>query len=247
MVKVRWGAGAWLCALLLGLAYPQGVLGTDARSSSGTGVIVGFVRIAGEIPKPSHLEITKSKDVCRDVPDESLVIGPDNGVRYAVVRLKGAPKGAAAEGAEATAELDNAGCRFVPHVQTMGVDQFLLLKNTDPILHTAHALFHGGQPQFNVGLYPGRVVRKPMVAPGVVKIICEVHPWMSAYIVVTDQPYHAVTDVYGEYQIREVPPGTYQLEVWHERLGTQVQKVQVKAGETSKVDFTLSSGQGAGQ
>jgi hypothetical protein len=247
MVKLRWGAGAWLCAVVLSLAAQPSALGADVPSSSRAGVIAGFIRIAGEIPKPSHPEITKSKDVCKDVPDETLVIGPGNGVRYAVVTLKGAPTGAAAEGADATSELDNAGCRFVPHVQVMGVDQFLLLKNTDPILHTAHALFHGGQPQFNVGLYPGRAVRKPMVAPGVVKIICEVHPWMSAYVVVTDQPYHAVTDVYGEYQIRDVPPGTYQLEVWHELLGTRVQKVEVKAGETSKVDFTLSSSQGAGQ
>jgi hypothetical protein len=92
---------------------------------------------------------------------------------------------------------------------------------TDPILHTAHALFTSGQPQFNVGLYPGKVSRKPLVTPGVVKIICEVHPWMSAYIVVTDHPYYSVTDVYGEYLISDIPAGSYRLKVWHETLGTE--------------------------
>ena len=82
-----------------------------------------------------------------------------------------------------------------------------------PILHTASTLyFTGGQPQFNVGLYPGKVSRKPLVSPGVVKIICEVHPWMSAYIVVTDHPYYSVTDVYGEYLISDIPAGSYTAE-----------------------------------
>jgi hypothetical protein len=127
----------------------------------------------------------------------------------------------------------------------MSVGQFLLIKNTDPILHTAHAYFPEGQPHFNVGLYPGRVSRKPIVAPGVVKIVCEVHPWMSSFLVVTEHPYHAVTDAYGEYDVRDVPPGNYKLKVWHERLGTQEKAVEVKAGGVSKIDFVLEAGKGA--
>ncbi len=198
----------------------------------------------GSSPKLPPLEIVKAKDVCKDVPNETLVIGPERGIRYAVITLEGLPASEPAEG-EGVHELDNAGCRFVPHVQVMQVDQSLVLKNTDPILHSVHAFFQGAQPQFNVGLFPGKIVRKPIVSPGVVKLLCEVHPWMSAWIIVTDNPYHAVTDLHGEYQIGDVPPGTYRLKVWHERLGTQEKKVEVKAGATSKVDFTLSQSQGA--
>jgi hypothetical protein len=78
-----------------------------------------------------------------------------------------------------------------------------------------------------------------------VKIVCEVHPWMSAYIHVTEHPYHAVTDIYGEYEIRDVPPGSYRLKVWHESLGVQERQVEVKGGTPSRVDFTLSSPSGA--
>src|SRR5439155_15782332 len=95
---------------------------------------------------------------------------------------------------EAVHELDNVGCRFVPHVVAASVGQFVIFKNSDPILHTAHAYFSGDQPQFNVGLYPGRVSRKPRIVSGMVKIICEVNPWMSAYVGVTDHHYHAVTE-----------------------------------------------------
>jgi plastocyanin len=146
---------------------------------------------------------------------------------------------------ETVHELDNVKCRFSPHVQAASVGQFVLLKNSDPILHTAHAVFANEQPQFNVGLYPGRVSRKPLVAAGVVKIRCEVHPWMSAYIVVTEHPYHAISDIYGEYELADVPPGVYQLKVWHESLGTQEKRVEVKPGAKQQLDFTFTPSLGA--
>ena len=203
------------------------------------GTIRGSVKIDGKVPKLPPLQITKYKEICRDVPNESLLVGPGQGVRYAVVTLEGITRGKAVE-KEAVHEMDNLGCRFVPHVLASSVGQFVVFKNSDPILHTVHALFTSGQPQFNIGLYPGKVSRKPLVTPGVVKIVCEVHPWMSAYIVVTDHPYYSVTDVYGEYLINEIPAGSYRLKVWHETLGVQEKTVEVKAGGSQNVDFVLS-------
>jgi plastocyanin len=201
--------------------------------------IRGTVKVEGKLPNLPPLQITKSKEICKNVPNETLIVGPGQGIRYAVVTLEGITKGVAVE-KEAVYELDNLACRFVPHVSAASVGQFVVFKNSDPILHTAHALFTGGQPQFNVGLYPGKVSRKPLVTPGVVKIVCEVHPWMSAYIVVTDHPYHSVTDVYGEYLITDVPAGSYRLKVWQEILGTQEKTVEVKPGSSQKVDFVLA-------
>jgi plastocyanin len=208
------------------------------------GTIQGTVKLAGQLAKVPAINITKFKEVCQDVPNESLVTGPGQGIRYAVVTLQGVAKGQAVE-REVVHELDNVKCRFVPHVVAASVGQFLLFKNSDPILHTAHALFQDGQPQFNVGLYPGRVSRKPLLSAGIVKIQCEVHPWMSAYVVVTEHPYHAVTDIYGDYQIRDVPPGVYRLKLWHESLGVQERQVEVKAKGVSQADFTLSQAPGA--
>jgi plastocyanin len=203
------------------------------------GTIRGVVKVNGNFPKLSPLQISKFKEVCKDVPNESMIIGSDQGLRYAVVTLEGITKGKAVE-KESVHELDNSRCRFVPHVLAASVGQFVLLKNTDPILHTTHAYFTSDQPQFNVGLYPGRVSRKPLVTPGVVKILCEVHPWMSAYLVVADHPYQSVTDIYGEYFINDVPPGTYKLKAWHESLGTQEKQVEVKPGGSHNVDFVFA-------
>jgi plastocyanin len=234
--KAAWSL--WLGALYV-VTFSSTARAYEEIPVSNGATIRGNVKVEGKLPKPPPLQVTKFKEVCRDVPNETLLIGPGQGVRYAVVTLEGITKGKAVE-KEAIHELDNLGCRFVPHVLASSVGQFVVFKNSDPILHTAHALFTSGQPQFNVGLYPGRVSRKPLVTPGVVKIICEVHPWMSAYIVVTDHPYYSVTDVYGEYLISDIPAGSYQLKVWHETLGAEEKPVEVKAGGSHNVDFVFS-------
>ena len=207
-------------------------------------VIRGLVRLDGAAPKLPPLQITKYKEICRDVPNESLLIGPGQGIRYAVVTLEGISRGKPVE-KETVHEIDNVKCRFAPHVIIASVGQFVVFKNSDPILHTAHAYFTASQPQFNVGLYPGRISRKPLVAPGEAKIVCEVHPWMNAYIVVTEHPYHAVTDHYGEYLINDVPAGNYRLKIWHETLGTDEKPIEVKAGTTQNIDFLLKVKPGA--
>lgn len=232
----------WL-EMLVVLFLPLSAHGYEEIAVSNGGTISGLVKVQGKVPQLPPLSVSKAKEVCKNVPNEGLVVGPGQGIRYAVVTLEGVTKGKAVE-REVVHELDNVRCRFVPRVQAASIGQFLLIKNTDPILHTAHAYFQDGQPHFNVGLYPGKVSRKPLISPGIVKILCEVHPWMSAYIAVTDHPYHAVTDVYGEYDIRDIPPGTYRVKVWHETLGAEERQIEVKVGATSKADFVFSA-QGA--
>ncbi|HEY7167653.1 MAG TPA: carboxypeptidase regulatory-like domain-containing protein [Candidatus Binatia bacterium] len=237
VVGVMFGLYAVLAWSAMAPAY-------DEITVTNGGTVRGTVKFDGSPPKLPALQITKYKEVCRDVPNESLVLGTGKGIRYAVVTLEGISKGKAVE-KEVVHEIDNIKCRFVPHVIAASVGQFVLFKNSDPILHTAHAYFTANQPQFNIGLYPGRVSRKPLVAPGVAKIICEVHPWMSAYIVVTDHPYQAVTDLYGEYLINDVPPGSYRVKIWHEMLGTEEKPVEVKAGAATVMDFILNANSGA--
>jgi len=230
-------------AVLLCAALPRALLAYEEIVVKDGATIRGTVKVEGKLPKLPPLQVTKYKEVCKDVPNESLIVGPRQALRYAVVTLEGITKGKAVE-RETVHELDNVKCRFSPHVQAASVGQFVVLKNSDPILHTAHAFFTNEQPQFNVGLYPGRVSRKPLVAAGVVKIRCEVHPWMAAYIVVTEHPYHAISDIYGEYELTDIPAGVYQLKVWHESLGTLEKRIEVKPAATQKVDFTFTPSPG---
>jgi len=222
-------------------ANAAGVHAYEAIAVTDGGTISGTVSIAGEVPERKPLKVIKNHEVCGDqVPNDTLIVGPNKGVRYAVVTIENISKGRASEIGEVHS-LDNKQCAFSPHVLAAAVGQWLVLKNTDSILHTADAI-SGGNTLFNIGLWPGREVRRPIAYPGIVHITCGVHPWMSAYVVVTDNPYHAVTDIYGDYQIDDVPPGTYEVRVWHELLGTVEKEVRVFPRGRSKVDFSLAAG-----
>jgi len=114
--------------------------------------------------------------------------------------------------------LDNHKCLFVAHVSALMAGDRVRVKNSDPILHNTHG-FLGKPTVFNLAL-PNKDqvidITKRLTRPGVVRILCDAHPHMSAWIIVHDSPYLAVTDERGAFRIDEVPPGTYKVTMWHE-------------------------------
>ena len=214
------------------------LLGAGAGAEAPPGVVAGTVRLAGPRPVRPAREVFKHREVCgASVPDDRLVVDPAGGVRYAVVTVDGVRAGKKPE-RDAVHVLNNLACRFDPHVQVAEVGQWLEITNGDPVLHNADARM-GSETLFNVAVIPGATVRRPLARPGLISIVCDVrHTWMSAFVLVTDHPYHTVTDVYGEYEIRDLPPGAYTLRVWHEELGTLERPLTVEAGKTASVDLT---------
>ncbi|MBI2985348.1 MAG: hypothetical protein HYY45_01135 [Deltaproteobacteria bacterium] len=201
------------------------------------GKIVGRVRGEGRYERPAPLKVYKNRDFCgATVPNESFIVNPEGGLRNAVIIVLGFRR----EKAERQIKnpiLDNKNCAFVPHVQVAPVGSELLLLNSDPILHDVHARL-GSETLFNVGLPTWRQVKKRLTRTGIVTIECDVlHTWMSAHIVVTSSPYFAVTDERGEFVIDRVPDGTYEIHVWHEKLGNQSKRVTVAGNRTPLVDF----------
>jgi hypothetical protein len=129
--------------------------------------------------------------------------------------------------------LDNKQCAFTPHVQIARIGSELLLKNSDPILHTVHARL-GNETLFNVGLPRWRQVSKVLDRLGVVRIDCDVlHTWMSAAIVVVSTPYVAVTGERGLFTIEDIPAGKYAVEIWHEVLG--IKKAQISVPQSGAI------------
>jgi hypothetical protein len=205
--------------------------------SAAGGTIEGTVKFDGTPPAPKEVPPTKDKQVCGKAPifDESLVVDKaSKGIQWAVVSVQGAKGKWDGKGAT----LDQKGCVFHPHVVVAPPGKITVL-NSDKILHNFHsyskenAPINKAQPGFR------KTMNVDLKKPELVKVTCDAHPWMAAWIVVTDDPYVAVTDGKGNFTIKNVPPGTYTLEVWQETLGTTKQEVTVKAGETAKVSFTL--------
>lgn len=134
--------------------------------------------------------------------------------------------------------IDQQGCQYTPRVQGIQTGQALTVSNSDATLHNVHALptanqeFNQAQPQ---GLPPfDKTFDKPEV---MVKVKCDVHPWMAAYVGVVPHPYYAVSGEDGAFSIEKLPPGTYTIEAWHEKLGTQTQDVTIAPNQTATVNF----------
>ena len=139
--------------------------------------------------------------------------------------------------------IDQKECRYHPHVFGMRVGQKLVILNSDPTLHNIHAL-PKANAEFNVGEpVQGMKQEKVFTAKEVmVPFKCDVHGWMNAYAGVLDHPYYAVSDKDGKFELKSLPPGTYTIEAWHEKLGRQEQKVTLGQKETKDVNFTFKAG-----
>jgi hypothetical protein len=123
----------------------------------------------------------------------------------------------------------------------MQAGQPLSILNSDATLHNVHALGRKN-PEFNLGMpIKGMKLEKTFFNPEVmVKFKCDVHPWMSAYAGVLTHPFFSVTQETGVYEIKDLPPGTYVIEAWHEKYGTQTQQVTVDEAGTQTVDFAFA-------
>ena len=223
---------------MLGHADPAAAA-TNSYSAGELGGIGGRIGFAGHYQRPGRLAVLKNRAFCgATVADEALLVGAGGGLQNAVVMLR--PRGWQPPLRPQRLVLDNHHCAFVPHVQAGVVGSELLLTNSDPILHTVHARL-GHETLFNVGLPTWRQVVKRLDRAGVIRINCDVlHTWMSAVIMVTTTPYFAVTDAAGRFEIGRVPQGQYEMEIWHERLGSRKRLIEIASNEAMNVEFIYS-------
>jgi len=209
-----------LAAIALGL----GLVWAPALAAAGE--VRGVVRFHGTPPAVPALETTKDRAACGDAaPDETLLVSEGGGLANVVVRI--AAPGAPAAPREA--RLDQRRCRFVPHVLAVPQGSRLTLLNGDPVLHGVRGTT-GAATVFDVPTPgPDPRITRPLSRPGPVRVGCDVHGWMNAWVVVVDGPYFAVSDASGAFTVAGVPPGEHAAIAWHERLGERVAKVTVPA------------------
>jgi hypothetical protein len=215
---------------------------SDGSKDQSTGSLIGTVWLGGAYEKPARLKVFKNRDFCGpSVVNESLLVNRDGGVQNVIVVLRPTDRHARAQ--PLSIILDNRNCTFTPHVQVATVGSELRLKNSDPILHAVHARL-GQETLFNVGLPRWRQVTKTLTRSGIVRINCDVlHTWMSAVIVVTESPHYAVTDQQGRFIIERLPAGEYEMETWHEKLGSINRRFMVLQSAETSVDVVYRPNQ----
>ena len=207
--------------------------------------ISGTVKIKGDVKKRKKIKMDadpKCAAMHAEPPlMEDIVVDANGNVQWAFVYVKKGAEGKKPTDALAPAMINQTGCHYEPHVLGIVVGQDLTVRNSDDLLHNIHALpfsnkeFNFGQPT------KGLEEKKQFTTPEVmVKVKCDVHPWMSAWIGVLDHGFFAVTGPDGKYAIPGgLPDGKYTVEVWHEGYKSVDKEVEVKGG-TATADFELT-------
>ncbi len=136
--------------------------------------------------------------------------------------------------------LDQNGCQFAPHVLLAPAGQAVHVLNSDPLTHNVHTAAFENRPVNRSQPAGVRKIELSFRFPEKVRVRCDMHDWMGAWIAVVDHPYNAVTDEAGSFVLENVPPGTYTLEIWHEILGSNTQSVTVAAGQATDASVELA-------
>ncbi|NTX50264.1 carboxypeptidase regulatory-like domain-containing protein [Myxococcus sp. CA039A] len=208
---------------------------------AGNGAVKGTVTFTGTPPAAADLP-PNTDPACegRGSKDEAVLV-KDGKLQNVLVRVKGTVAGAPAA-PSAPVVVDQTKCTYVPRVQGAVAGQSVVFKNSDGTLHNVRGVV-GTKAAFNVAQPPsGAPVQKPVPpADDVLKLKCDVHPWMTAFVVSNPNPYFATTGADGAFALQGLPAGTYTVEAWHETLGTKTTEVTVKDGAPAEVSFAFSS------
>lgn len=211
--------------------------------------ITGTIKFAGDIPQLREIDMSdepvcagwweESGEVARS---EALVLGADNGLANVFVSIKSGLSAVEYIAPSEPVIVDQVGCRYIPHVFAMIKGQPVIFKNSDGVLHNVHALPNANR-EFNLAMPGSLTESKPRTfkkVESMFTIKCDKHPWMNSYAAVLDHPFFGVTGKDGAFEIVGLPAGTYEVEAWHEKMGTQVAQVTVGEMEIGNIDFTFS-------
>ena len=243
-------------ALLLAVCTPRD--DSTARAAAADTVTVedvqagatisGKVKFTGARPTNPKIDMSEEAACKAKYPTaptaETVVVNANGTLSNVFVYVKaGLPAGATYPAPTTPVTLDQNGCRYHPHVLGIQVGQTLNIKNSDPLLHNIKAKAVKNRPfnvsQPNVTATP--TVRTFNMPEVMVPLECNVHGWMNAWLGVLPHPFFAVTGADGSFSIKGLPPGTYTIEAWHEKYGTQTATVTVAGAAPKTQDFTFAA------
>jgi plastocyanin len=229
-------------------AAPAGTPSGMKVDTSKAGAVAGTVTLDGTAPKNEAIKMNADPVCLREAKgtqmQETFLVGSDGkSLGNVFVYVKDGLGNYVYDTPTTPATIDQKDCRYHPHVFGMRVGQPLEIINDDPTLHNIHALpksnaeFNTGQPI--QGMKTTHTFDKREI---MVPFKCDVHGWMNAYVGVMDNPYYAITGDDGKFEIKDLPPGTYTIEAWQEKLGTMTQSVTLGPKDSKEVNFTFKAG-----
>lgn len=214
-----------------------------ARPADANGSVTGVVKFEGTPPKATRIDMSQDP-ICANAHStplmtEDVVVGANGGLANVVVYVSDGLAGKTFEPPQQPAMLEQKGCQYKPHVLALQARQKLDVVNSDETTHNIHPTPNNNR-EWNMTQPHGMPLEQSFAREEIaISVKCNVHPWMKGYVAVLKHPYFAVTDKDGKFDVKDLPPGTYTITAWQEKLGTQMQKITVGAGENKTLDFVF--------
>jgi plastocyanin len=219
---------------------------TQASGPQGNAAVTGTVSFAGTAPANPTIDMSEEA-ACKakhagTITDPQVVVRDGKVANVFVYVKSGLPANATYSPPAESVVIDQDGCLYKPRVLGVMAGQNIDIKNSDPVLHNIKAVpktnrgFNISQP--TAGMTSKRKFDRP---EQMVPLQCNVHSWMHASVGVMPHPYFATTGDDGKFEIKGLPPGTYEIEAWHEKLGPKTMSVTVGDGETKAADFSYTA------
>jgi carboxypeptidase family protein len=203
------------------------------------GEIQGRVVVVGDLPAAKKIPITIDQYVCgTEQAMGDLIISAAREIRNVVVWLENPPPGAPSAPPRPVTPMDQKECVFVPRVAIVPASGTVEFLNSDRLLHNLHSVSRENA-SFNRTQPKDRTIPVTFAKPEIVRIDCDLHSWMRAWVVVAPHPFYALSDAQGRFKLDNVPPGQYTVRVWHERLGETSRPVTVPATGPAPVTIEL--------
>src|SRR5258708_22224226 len=232
--------------LTIGISTPYAVkAGSPPPSTSATGAasVKGVVKFEGTVPKPKQISMSADPSCAKQHPSpvfaQEVMTDSKGDLQDVVVFVADGLGNRTFDAPTQPVVVEQKGCMYQPHVLAVRANQQLHVVNDDPTSHNIHPT-PANNREWNKAEPPGSSVDESFAREEIaIPVKCNLHPWMHGYVAVFKHPYFAVTGKDCSFDLSGLPPGTYTIKAWHEKLGTLSQTITIGASETREINFVF--------
>jgi plastocyanin len=232
-------------ALTLGvcISAPHTVRAGGPSPTPGGATVRGSVRFEGKAPAAKAISMAADPSCAQQHPTpvmaQEVMVDAKGDLQNVIVFVSEGLGDRTFDPPSEAAVIEQKGCLYQPHVLAVRANQRLELVNDDPTSHNIHPV-PANNREWNKAEPPGSKMEEAFAREEIaIPVKCNVHPWMHGYIAVFKHPYFAVTGRDGGFDLSHLPPGTYTIKAWHEKLGSSTQTLTISANETKEMNFVF--------